>query len=131
MIAAKGSRAPNGRRAQIGRRRSAVDRAQSDLVAISGAHDGAQFADAVDQTALCRHVPGQHVAVEQAFVGAIDLAGAAPTHMLLERPVDVLLQTAQSLDIGRVRGQERIEQRFVRAGGIEAPLDAEPLDQLR
>ena len=51
--------------------------------------------------------------------------------MLLERPVDILLQPAQPLDIGGVYRQKRVEQRFVRAGGIEAPLDAEPLDQPR
>src|SRR5271166_5842195 len=38
--------------------------AQPDLVAIAGAHDGAHLADAVDQPAIQRHAPGQHVTAE-------------------------------------------------------------------
>src|SRR5271168_3748401 len=38
--------------------------AQPDLVAIAGAHDRAHLADAVDQPAIQRHAPGQHVTAE-------------------------------------------------------------------
>ena len=43
--------------------------------------------------------------------------------------MDILLQDGQPLDILGVHRQKRIEQGFVRAGGVEPALDAEPVDQ--
>ena len=129
-ISAAGSRAANGRPRQNGQRAAlGGDRPQSHLVAETAAHHGAQFADAVDEPALDRHSAGQDLAGEQGLVGRVDLAGAAAAHVLLEGAVDILLQPAQSRDIGRIFGQERVEQRLVRPGGVQAALDAEPVDQ--
>src|SRR5438270_4229155 len=47
------------------------NRPQPDLVAVPGPHDGAQFADPVDQAALHRHAAGQDVAGEQGLVGPV------------------------------------------------------------
>ena len=96
---------------------------------IARPHHRAQIADAVDQPARQRHAAGQHLAAEQALVGRVDLAGAAPAHVLLEAVVDVLLQRREPRDIGRVLRQKRVEQRFALAGGMQPPLDAEALDQ--
>ena len=50
--------------------------------------------------------------------------------MLLEGLVDVLLQCGQPSDIGRIFRQKRIEQRFLFSGGVKAPFDPEPPEQL-
>ena len=49
--------------------------------------------------------------------------------MLLEGQVDVLLQFGQAGDVGGIFRQKRVEQRFALAGGVEPPLDAQPVDQ--
>src|SRR5882724_10731532 len=99
-------------------------RAQLDLLAVTGTHHRAQLADAVDQPAIERHAPGQHVAAEQGLVRRVDLAGAAAAHMLLEAAMDVLLQRYEARDIRWVLGEKWVEQGFSLAGSIKAALDA-------
>src|SRR6266481_1653726 len=67
------------------------ERAQLDLLTVTGTHHRAQLADAVDQPTIQGHAPGQHVAAEQGLVRRVDLAGAAAAYMLLEGTMDVLL----------------------------------------
>ena len=78
-----------------------------------------------------RHAPGQDIAAEQGLVGRVDLAGAAAPHMLFEGvdgcPAASAVSRATSDGFFR---QKRVEQGFALPGGVEAPLDAEPLDQL-
>src|ERR1700730_6162332 len=105
-------------------------RAQLDLLTVTGTHYRAQLADAVDQPAIQRHAPGQHVATEQGLVRGVDLAGAAAAHMLLEGTMDILLQRGEARDIRWVLGEKRVEQGFSLAGSIKAALDAEPTHQL-
>src|SRR6266446_9442160 len=99
-------------------------RAQLDLLAVAGTHHRAQLADAVDQPAIHRHAPGQHVAAEQGLVRRVDLAGAAAAHMLLEGTMDVLLQCREARDIGWVLGEKGVKQGFSLADSIKAALDA-------
>src|SRR5205814_1224878 len=80
-------------------------RAQLDLLAVTGTHHRAQLTDAVDQPAIQRHAPGQHLAAEQGLIRRVDLAGAAAAHMLLEGTMDVLLQRREARDIRRVLGE--------------------------
>src|SRR5262249_48184550 len=105
------------------------DRHEPHAIAKSRAHHRAQIADTVDQPLFQRLSARQDVAAEQRLVSGVDLPGAAVFDMVLEGGVDVLLQDREPLDIAVLLGEERVEQRFVFAGGMQAALDADAVDQ--
>src|SRR5690349_11785959 len=78
------------------------DHRQMHLGAVALLQDGAQLAQTVDQPQLQTSAAGPELAAEQRGVVALELAGAALAHPILEAVMDLGLQAMQALDILRL-----------------------------
>src|SRR5947209_2494952 len=100
------------------------------LGAVARLQHRAQLAQAVDQAELEHAAPRPELAGEKLALLALELAGAALAHPVLEAVVYLGLQPLQPRDIVPVLLAKRVEHRFLLAGGVDAALDAEAGDQV-
>src|SRR5512142_60215 len=83
------------------------DHRQAHLLAVARLQDGAQLAQAVDQAELEPALGRPELAGEEQGIVALEPAGAALAHPVLEAVVDLGLQPLQALDILRILLAER------------------------
>src|SRR5436305_13908309 len=83
------------------------------------------MANAVDEAQIERLAPRPEGAGEQLAILALELAGAAIAYERLEGIVNLELDGLQALDVLRLFRLERVEDRLVLAGGMDAALDTD------
>src|SRR5262249_19103857 len=101
------------------------DQGCADVLSETFAQHRAQIADAISRS--IRHGLRAHpiLSREQGFFRARELVAAARLDERDEALVNLRLNGLEPINVLRVFWQERIERRFIFAGGVDAPFDSE------
>src|ERR1700732_3953701 len=100
-----------------------------DVLSVALAQRAAQITDAVDEAEILRLATGPILAVEQVGFRAGERGAAAALDERDEALMDVLLDCLEMRHVLGLLRLERVEHTLALAGGVDAPLDAEPLHQ--
>src|SRR5258707_8516512 len=106
------------------------DHRQMHLGAVARLQGGAHLAEPVDQSQFEATPAGPELAAEQQRVVALELAGTALAHPVLEAVMDLGLQAVEALDVLGLLRAEGVEHRLALARRMQAAFDAEARDQI-
>src|SRR4029077_9347594 len=100
-----------------------------DALAVALAQGAAQIPDPVDETQFLRLAAGPILAAEQVRFETGERGAATAFHEIDETAVNVLLDRLEVLHVLGLLGLERVEHHLAFASSVDAPLDAEALQQ--
>src|SRR5262245_1564824 len=106
------------------------DQAEADLVSVELAHLAAEVGQTVYQSKLERPPSGPELTGEEAVSCLLDADATPRLDEIDELSMHVALDGLDALDGLLLHRDDVAERRLVAAGGIDAPLDADLVDQL-
>src|SRR5262245_46467685 len=104
--------------------------AETDLVSVELAHLAAEVGQTVYQSKFERPSSGPELTAEEAVSCLLDADATPRLDEIDELSMHVALDGLDALDVLLLHREEGVERRLVAAGGIDAPLDADLVDQL-